>query len=284
MTDEEEIRQLMIMYALNDGLAVTKLVHELPSLPSSTLPMPLITNELETISDDEFEFDYKQEPVNKWPINEISYDIDVHGKNEFVKLYDDIKIDDTPTYDILTGSHDRNDSLEMISDDDTDVISLPEIMRLHFPLNQNQVTDHTQSLDYSNDPNKGHARNDRQNDIEIISDDDEQQLTNNNKYQQHLSDKPLTRNQKKSRKKRAKRYRFEIIREIYREFTITQIKNVLIYMNIHYVNINVVGKLLFIGVRDEATRQDIEHKLDHHMFTEEHYQRIHKKTNPRKKQ
>ncbi|CAF2262496.1 unnamed protein product [Rotaria magnacalcarata] len=238
MADEEEIRQFMIMYALNDCLTVTKLVHELPSPSNSTLPTSTITNDLEAVSDNEFEFDYKQEPVNKWSINEISYDIDIYGKNEFVKLYDDIKIDDTPTYDILTRSHDRNDSLKMIN--------------------------HIQLLDHSNDKNKGYARNDPQNDIEIISDDDEQQPTNNNKYQQHSSDKPLTRNQKKSRKKRAKRYRFEIIREIYREFTITQIKNVLIYMNIHYVNINVVGKLLFIGVRNEATRQDIEHKLDHH--------------------
>ncbi|CAF2015128.1 unnamed protein product, partial [Rotaria magnacalcarata] len=178
MADEEEIRQFMIMYALNDCLTVTKLVHELPSPSNSTLPTSTITNDLEAVSDNEFEFDYKQEPVNKWPINEISYDIDIYGKNEFVKLYDDIKIDDTPTYDILT----------------------------------------------RNDKNKGYARNDPQNDIEIISDDDEQQPTNNNKYQQHSSDKPLTRNQKKSRKKRAKRYRFEIIREIYREFTITQIK------------------------------------------------------------
>ncbi|CAF4323560.1 unnamed protein product, partial [Rotaria magnacalcarata] len=44
----------------------------------------------------------------------------------------------------------------MISDDDIDVISLPEIMKLHFPLNQNQLTEHKQSLDYTNDQNKGH--------------------------------------------------------------------------------------------------------------------------------
>ncbi|CAF4694306.1 unnamed protein product, partial [Rotaria magnacalcarata] len=48
----------------------------------------------------------------------------------------------------------------MISDDDIDAISLPEIMKLHFPLNQNQLTEHKQSLDYTNDQNKGHARND----------------------------------------------------------------------------------------------------------------------------
>ncbi|CAF4907992.1 unnamed protein product, partial [Rotaria magnacalcarata] len=40
---------------------------------------------LEAISDDEFEFDYEPEPVTKWPVNEISYNIDVHEKNELVK-------------------------------------------------------------------------------------------------------------------------------------------------------------------------------------------------------
>ncbi|CAF5147919.1 unnamed protein product, partial [Rotaria magnacalcarata] len=47
-----------------------------------TLPTSTITNDLEAISDDEFEFDYEPEPVTKWPVNEISYNIDVHKKNE----------------------------------------------------------------------------------------------------------------------------------------------------------------------------------------------------------
>ncbi|CAF3803777.1 unnamed protein product [Rotaria magnacalcarata] len=53
--------------------------------------------------------------------------------------------------------------------------------------NQNQLIEHKQSLDYTTDQNKGHARNDHRNDIEIIfdDDDDELQLTNHNKYQQH---------------------------------------------------------------------------------------------------
>ena len=48
-------------------------------------------------------------------------------------------------------------------------------------------------------------------------------------------------------------------------------------MNSHYVNINVVGKLLFVGVKGEATLNEIEQKLHNNMFMEEHYQRIHKK-------
>ncbi|CAF2869897.1 unnamed protein product [Rotaria sp. Silwood2] len=196
--DEEEIRKFMITYDLNDCLAVKKLVYELQSPTETESPTPLITYDLEAIFDDELAFDHEQEPVNKWPANEINYNKNVHVQNEIVKLYDDVKIDDAPTYDILTVSHDRDDSLKMIRDDDIDDIDDQDI---------------------------GHARNDRQNDIEIISDEDEQQPLNiNNKYQQHLSGKPLTRNQKKSRKKRAKRYRFQIIRKIYRGFTIRQFK------------------------------------------------------------
>ncbi|CAF2025462.1 unnamed protein product [Rotaria magnacalcarata] len=135
---EEKLRKFMISYTLNDCLAVMKLIYELPS------PTPSITNDLEAISDDEFQFDYKK----MWKLR-IS------------------------------------------------------------------------SENYSDDQDKDHVRTNRPNDIEIISNDDEQQVTNNKKYQQHLSGKPLTRNQKKSRRKRAKRYRLEIIREIYCEFTIT---------------------------------------------------------------
>jgi len=53
-------------------------------------------------------------------------------------------------------------------------------------------------------------------------------------------------------------------------------------MNIHYVNINVVGNTLFVGVKSEAIRKEVEEKLDTNLFTEKHYQRIHKRTNQSK--
>ena len=245
--DEEEIRELMTMYALNDCLSTTKLVNILPSTT---------TIDLEIISEDELILDYESD------------DSDIHIQDEVINSHDDDKMEDKPVYDISTGSHDRNDSLEMISDDDIDDISLPEIMKVHFTPKQRQSNE---ILDYNDE--QGHVENDRQNDIGMTFYEDEKL---NEKCQQQL---PLTRNQKKSRKKRAKRYRFEIIRKIYHRFTIRQIKNVLIYMNIHYVNINVVGNTLFIGVKNEPIRKEIEGKLDDYMFTEKHYQRISKRTN-----
>ncbi|CAF2757671.1 unnamed protein product [Rotaria sp. Silwood2] len=69
--EDEEIRKSMITYDLNDCLAVTKLVYEVPSATETESPTPLITNDLEAISDDELALDHEQEPVGKWPVNEL---------------------------------------------------------------------------------------------------------------------------------------------------------------------------------------------------------------------
>ena len=65
LKDEEEFRQLMINYALNDCLSVTKLVHQLPSPTESKFTRTSILNVLELISDDELPLDDKPEPINK---------------------------------------------------------------------------------------------------------------------------------------------------------------------------------------------------------------------------
>jgi hypothetical protein len=90
--------------------------------------------------------------------------------------------------------------------------------------------------------------------------------------------KTLTRNQKKNRKKRAKRYRYEVIRHVHHRFSISNIKTILIDMNIHYVNMNVVGHTLFIGLRDEQTRKQVDDLLHEGMFTKEHYCRVQKRS------
>ena len=118
------------------------------------------------------------------------------------------------------------------------------------------------------------------NEIEIISDDDIQQNTTINqhpKHEQHQYYKSLTKNQRKNRKKSAKRYRFEVIRQAYHKFTIRNIKKVLIFMNISYVNSNVVGKILFVGMKNEQIQKTVEEASHSGLFTEEHYYRIQKK-------
>ena len=95
---------------------------------------------------------------------------------------------------------------------------------------------------------------------------------------QEAMKKPLTRNQKKNRKQRANRYRHETIRNVYRRFTISNVKTILIDMNIRYVNMNMVGHVRFIGYRDEPTRKQVDELLHAGMFTKEHYYRIQKRS------
>ncbi|CAF3779252.1 unnamed protein product [Rotaria socialis] len=130
------------------------------------------------------------------------------------------------------------------------------------------------SLDYDDTLIGVHAKNESSNEIGIISDDDIEQ---NRPVNQHSHQRqPLTRNQRKNRKKREKRYQFEIIRSVYYKFTTRNIKKILIFMNIPYVNFNVVGKMLFLGVKNEHIRKQADEILHSGIFTEEHYYRIRK--------
>ena len=141
-----------------------------------------------------------------------------------------------------------------------------------------QETYHKGLFDYSDDGLRGQDK--PSDEIEIIPDDDIQQNTMINQHQQprqHQHYKSLTRKQRKNRKKRAERYRFEIIRPVYHKFTIRNNKKILTFMNISYMNINGVGKILFIGVKNEQIQKTVDETLHSGLFTEEHYYRIRKK-------
>ncbi|CAF1536730.1 unnamed protein product [Rotaria sordida] len=113
-----------------------------------------------------------------------------------------------------------------------------------------------------------HVRDELPNDIEMISDDDEQQAFNINEQQYEIKNK-LTRNQRKNRNKKLKRYFFKVVRHVYHKFTITDIKRILINMNIHYLNFNVIGHTLFLGLKNKATRERVDNLLHDEMFTKE---------------
>ena len=133
-------------------------------------------------------------------------------------------------------------------------------------------------------PEEVHVQYELQNDIQPISDDeDEQQLDRIERNQEELQNKPLlTKNQKKNLKKRANRYRFEIIRHVYYRFTTSRIKDILIYMDIYCRNINVVGQTLFVGMHSEQARQRVNQFLHEGMFTKKHFQRIEKRLHRRR--
>ena len=124
-----------------------------------------------------------------------------------------------------------------------------------------------------------HVRDELQHNSAEVPEDDVEPLMNRTDERRTTPVKtPLTRNQKKNRKKRANRYRHEVIRHVHDRFSISNIKTILIDMNIHYANMNVVGHTLFIGLRDEETRKHVDDLLHGGMFTKEHYCRIQKRS------
>lgn len=207
ITDEIHMRQLMVLYAMNDCFSVTKLINHMLVFDQ---PTPPSTGSLE----------------------ETIEDTNNDGRT-------------------------RNDDEQLI--------------QLH-PSNEIMVTDEV------------HVEYELQNDIQMISDDEgQQQLDGIERSQEEIREQPmLTKNQKKNRKKRANRYRFEIIRHIYYQFSTSHIKDILIYMNLYYRNINIVGHTLFVGINDEQSRQRANGLLHPGMFTKQHFQRIQKRLRHRR--
>ncbi|CAF4592207.1 unnamed protein product, partial [Rotaria sp. Silwood2] len=125
--------------------------------------------------------------------------------------------------------------------------------------------------------------------LEAISEEEEQQqpiqnsILINKQIETTLEKKKLTKTQRNNIRKRAARYNFEVVRQIYSNFTISNIKEILIDMNIHWLNVNVVKAILFIGVKNEETRKHVDNLLHDEMFTKAHYQRFNKKRSRSKK-
>jgi uncharacterized protein YqgQ len=260
--DEKEIRQLLINYALNDCLGVTKLVNKLPlTTKSSTLT---------TTSDDKFTCNYYEEEYDDISSSdEINYPVEIHAPNDKLTLNDN-DIPDEPKQNSLTGVHVQDEPYEMMSDDD-DNISLPEIMKLQLPIKQQH---------HLNEPQERvHGLDEPSIEMEGISDDDIEQYitTKPPQPQQHQQGQPLTRNQRKNRKKRARRYKFEVIRQVYHKFTTKNVKKILIFMNVPFKNLNVVGNTLFLDLKDKQMEKEVDGMLHNGLFTKDHYYRIRKK-------
>ncbi|CAF4095163.1 unnamed protein product, partial [Rotaria sordida] len=189
--DEKEIRELLITYALNDCLGVTKLVNKLPS--------PTKSSTSTTTCNDIFTHNYYEEEYDDvFSSDEINYHVEINAPNDGLTLNGN-DISDELKQNSLTGVYVRDEPYEMISDNVIDDISLPEITKLHLPLKQHHLNESQERV---------HGQGKSLNEIEIISDDDIEQYTTTRPFQsqQHQS---LTRNQSKNRKKRARRYRFE---------------------------------------------------------------------------
>ena len=86
----------------------------------------------ENIPDDEQIINYEQveEPMNLCSFDKFNDRLEIRAPNGILTSCDN-NIFSKPLQNVLQGVHERDEPYEMISDDDLDDISLPEMMKVH---------------------------------------------------------------------------------------------------------------------------------------------------------
>ncbi|CAF5132248.1 unnamed protein product [Rotaria sp. Silwood1] len=274
MREEKKHRAILKEYAINDVFAVTRLSYKLNLIQFSP------TSYYEDIPEDEEDLNVQQElsiDIQSLPeelIVHVTDELEVTNENELSNQpHDDIEptrqINDQPyeSNDINT-IHVEQDVIELQLNDDMDIQSLPEIMKVHF----------------YHEPSRPHLQqhHNEQSSIQQMTvhvTNEQHQVSNSH----HLGPNPTTtftskqlRNRKTNRRHRINRYRYEVIRQVYRLFSITKIKRILRSMNIFYVNINMVRHKLFIGLKNQTMVDEVEKILHNRIFTKQHYHRLYR--------
>lgn len=88
--------------------------------------------------------------------------------------------------------------------------------------------------------------------------------------------KQTTKNTQTTKKKR-NLYKFLIIRKLYVRFNTTQVKNILVDLNIFWKNVNVSNHILYLGLGDLEKKRRADELLHEDMFTKRHYYRIYRR-------
>ena len=292
INEEKKYRSILKNYAINDVLAVTKLSYLIQEINVITPPT---TIECEEPSNDEEQID-EQWCIELHPLDdEISL---VHVRNEPVihdqlnqvqqdplemnDLYEPWMVHDNPEeiegaqsngidhyndqLDEITDQrtvHILNEPMEVINNDEEDFRSLPDTLKPYF---DRQPRHHHQQ----HRSTMVHVRNEPKQVMNLF----------------HLGQKKSTasdeipqklKNRIANHRRRAKRYRYEVVRQIYPSFNITRVKRILKSMNIFYVNINIVRRTLYIGVKNQDVVNEVENQLNDRIFTEQHYHRLYPK-------
>ncbi|CAF1579682.1 unnamed protein product [Didymodactylos carnosus] len=84
------------------------------------------------------------------------------------------------------------------------------------------------------------------------------------------------RSHKTSIRMRRKRYTYEVIRDIFERFSISNVKSVLRSLRIKWVNVHLVRHRMFLGLKDDTTRIQCEQRLTEEFFTENHYRALYR--------
>ena len=295
--DEEEIRRLMTIYAMNDCFGVTKLSKQINTWKLLTPPTTIETE------DEQSSIDNKQELI-----------IELHPPHEEWCEFDE-SIDPTTTKPPSHRQIDRYNEDRRVEDRrvedriNTEQSTRPSERRMVHVSNEPDEDRHSgQSIESNASMHVVEKNDDRQRRTTVNHQFDRKQHRCEQQRQQqrestmvHVLNEPnevgrksrlyleteqtttasRTKQQIKNRiannRRRAKRYRFEVTRQIYRSFTITKVKRILKSMNIDFVNINIVRHMLFIGLKSKAIVQKTEEQLHDRIFTEQHYRRLYTK-------
>ena len=282
--EEKEIRRLMIEYAMNDCFTVTRLVEQMEQWQRSTSPVIIEQDEMiverrETLTE-------LQPTSEQWftvpQLNEPSTSIEylesrLKNVNEEDQLKDHLIIDQWMVHDSdeprkhvhLDESFDHQEPTEMKQDEEMNS-NPPRRIIINYiddEPNRSEQQRHTSIM--------VHVR-DGSNEVEYSHRLDSSQPTRSEPMS-----KP-SRNRIANERKRAKRYRYEVVRRLYHKFSITKVKWILKAMNIFYININIVGNILFIGLKNSSIVEQVESLLHENVFTEKHYQRLYSEDKSRK--
>ncbi|CAM4981161.1 unnamed protein product [Rotaria socialis] len=287
--EEKKYRSILHEYATNDVFAVAKLAYKMNLIKFTTLPS---TIQYEAISDDEDELQMQSElSINIEPqYNELIVHVtDELEENELLQqphqqisiinpmknFHDILGIDENYPANVhfelhyhIASSMPRN-ILNIERNNDMDLQSLPEIMKLHY----SHEPDHLSMTQH-----QAQQLSSRTMTVRIV---DEPQVSNFN----HLGSTTETtstltlkqiRNRTINCRHRANRYRYEVIRDVYKHFNIRKIKRILKSMDIYYVNINMVRHTLFIGLKNQKIVDEVKTLLHDRLLTERHYRRLYR--------
>ncbi|CAF3513512.1 unnamed protein product [Rotaria socialis] len=287
--EEKKYRSILHEYATNDVFAVAKLAYKMNLIKFTTLPS---TIQYEAISDDEDELQMQSElSINIEPQYDelIVHVTDELEENELLQqphqqisiinpiknFHDILGIDENyPAnehfeLDYHIASSMPQNILNIERNNDMDLQSLPEIMKLHY----SHEPDHLSMTQH-----QAQQLSSRTMTVRIV---DGPQVSNFN----HLGSTTETtstltlkqiRNRTINCRHRANRYRYEVIRDVYKHFNIRKIKRILKSMDIYYVNINMVRHTLFIGLKNQKIVDEVKTLLHDRLLTERHYRRLYR--------
>ncbi|CAF1473560.1 unnamed protein product [Adineta steineri] len=232
--EEKKYRTMLKEYAINDVFAVTKIATDINLIKILTTPPTTAEHQQEQKDEPEA---HEQVELNNNQQEQISIELELTPSDFDIGIFD---------REHESGENQRATSydIEPISEDE-----LPEVVQLRPPT---QATTTTQQIHQVNGS----------------------RIKTRSYYlgPQLYIHEHATPNQISSRRRRANRYRSEVVRRIYHGFNHRDVKTILRGINVEFLNVKISkhGEL-YIGVKSPTAAEELEELLHKRMFTREHY-------------